>query len=39
LLPGIDAAEVEWAILDDEERQCAAGQMRRIGYRLVAAQK
>ncbi len=39
LLSGVDTTEIEWAIYGDEERLCALGEIRRIGYRLVATKK
>ncbi len=39
LLSGVDASEIEWAVYGDEARLCDLGEIRPIGYRLVATQK
>ncbi len=39
LLSGVDASEIEWAVYGDEARLCDLGEIRQIGYRLVATKK
>lgn len=39
LLSGMDTSEIEWAVYGDEAHRCELGEIRPIGYRLVATKK